>query len=121
MKREIRFRRWAKHCSEMVYSCGVYLENFFRVIDDDIADGTDKYIIMQYTGLNDKNGNGIYEDDVVCCDWLKRHYPVFWDKNNCSFKLKTRNEVNNASLTIWNKDEIEVIGNIHENPELLKS
>lgn len=82
--------------------------------------------LMQFTGLLDKNGKEIYEGDIVRDDSFKddlsslfRDMAVVWDEIACCF---TRNPKNNQHFQLsthrcW---MYEVIGNIHENPELLK-
>lgn len=65
--------------------------------------------LMQFTGLLDKNGKEIYEGDVVLHGGNKTQ--VRWDDNLCVFWV-------GEILGLW-KDDIEVIGNIYENPELL--
>jgi hypothetical protein len=79
-------------------------------------------IILQYTGLLDKNGKEIYEADVVKKHFMKRDrtigfdvYTVTWDNKYASFFLGSGYHKD------WiDEGENEVIGNIYENPELLK-
>ncbi len=76
-------------------------------------------IIMQNTGLKDKNGKEIYEGDIVQSDIDKEDKSiivvVFKDG---SFKLKSN--VNEGYCNDYNCMIREVIGNIYENPELIK-
>lgn len=94
--------------------------------------------IGQYTGLKDKNGKDIYEGDILRGD----EYPfncngeenylavVVWADNVCGFYIITRKKPNSTVRGIshgnWNELEeediksFEVIGNIHDNPELLE-
>lgn len=117
--REIKFRAWDLDCKEMLYKVTV-------------ESGANSEYLMQYTGLKDKNGKEIYEGDIlrVKDGWgndtvhevkwgnpneLERNwYPAFdlepsWDE-----------EFNSFSAIFGGGDaEIEVIGNIYENPDLL--
>ena len=77
--------------------------------------------LMQSTWRFDKNGEEIFEGDVV--DVFDSRYTVFYDSENASFRL-------NPSDKRWNTDymsnyaheaSFEIIGSIYENPELLKA
>jgi uncharacterized phage protein (TIGR01671 family) len=83
---------------------------------------------MQLTGLPDKNGKEIYEGDILsvcngsinCTPWMDEPYEVKYVPNKgfamCMFCWNEKGE-SEMDSTHW----CEVIGNIHENPELLKA
>ena len=79
--------------------------------------------ILQCTGLKDKNGTLIYEGDVVKNNRLSNVYSVFWHNDGVCFlfkNLKVKNTISMYVLLQDYKDDLEVIGNIYENPELIK-
>ncbi len=122
MKREIKFRAWdinKKAWKGLWIFRGGHTEQYDVSNNKiDILDLTNKWqgcVLMQFTGLHDKNGKEIYEGDIVDFG-NKIQYEVEWSPENAMFHLKGPNDI--YSL-IFN--ECEVIGNIYENPELIKS
>lgn len=112
MNRVIKFRAWNPQ--------GDMLAPF------EMGDGTtnekliyqEKFPLMQYTGLHDKNGKEIYEGDVVQYDFLpeggdQRAEVVYEGRSFC---LK-----NGGNSYLPYPERMEVIGNIYENPELLQT
>lgn len=80
----------------------------------------DPSTICQCTGVKDKNGKLIWENDIVSyCDCTKEDYVIAWEQNKACF------EYQEYSCSMMNFDElsgceVEVIGNIFDNPELLE-
>ena len=75
--------------------------------------------LMQFTGLHDKNGKDIYEGDVLD-DGQDKPVVVDWNVKFASFCLLKKGWL----FPHWfgescNPEDCEVIGNIHENPELI--
>lgn len=72
-------------------------------------------VLMQSTGLKDKNGVEIFEGDIGWDDHQEVHGQVIFE--NGAFKY----EWDNISEDLFEvTDDIEIVGNIYENPELLE-
>ena len=91
-------------------------ENWYKV---------DKDTICQCTGLVDKKGNLIWENDIMEAH-LDDDYPedvtrtkVIWDKN--AWKTIESGSVDRVCLDDFDTEHFEIIGNIFDNPELLES
>ena len=74
----------------------------------------------QFTGLLDKNGNKIFESDLLKHPKQDELGLVYWDKISCSFKVKYDNDDNYALfLQINDKGLAIVVGNVFEHPNLI--
>lgn len=123
--RDIKFRIWDNKEKTMIENKDIYSLNFGEYIyfssvsvGGFIWNDCD-YQLMQYTGLKDKNGKEIYEEDVLDYGEFGKYKVIF---NKASFKIQKLDNLN-GNLHLLGEcffDEIEVIGNIYENPELLK-
>ena len=71
----------------------------------------------QYTGLTDKNGVKIFEGDIISLGDPNIKYLTMW--RNAGFAAKLIGASSYIGLTYWASD-IEVLGNIIDNPELMK-
>lgn len=134
MSREIKFRAWR----EDVVSTEPYGNNSFeqKFIESNIEDiktrefssFEEKWFvkacrvdIMQYIGIKDKNGKEIYEGDIVRTNsgrlckvvWFSSSQYQGWDLTPIETKNPAPTEVG-----FWNN--LEVIGNVYENADLLK-
>ena len=119
--REIKFRAWLKEEKIIGEVLGIdilHKEIFFSNGDVDCYEHTDfKDIeLMQYTGLKDKNNKEIYEGDIFHIGSKKILYVVEWI--DCGLKGKQIRNGSWIGLDFWKKD-IEILGNIYENPELI--
>ena len=112
--REIKFRAWY-HGSMLPWEwLDTSLNCVWTAINAQQYDNPEP-VLMQYTGLKDKNGKEIYEGDIVISDNKGTRDEIVFS-TGC-FCLKSAMMYYEASY--WG-DEIEVIGNIYENPELLE-
>ena len=124
--REIEFRAWDKDQNQYIAGFDVRVDGngnvYRRTWGESQWDRTQGLEIEQYTGLKDKNGKEIHEGDILNC----------WDWGREPNKLLTVSTVYWAEAS-WCLDpdptdgdrydlfrNIEIIGNVHQNPELLK-
>ena len=76
--------------------------------------------VGQFTGITDKNGNDIYEGDIMNDHTSKCVGVVEWNSILCQFQLSWQNMHTAADLFFMVKCGSFVIGNIHDNPEMRK-
>jgi len=112
--REIKFRAWAAKSKDMI---GWNRLKEGRVID--IVPQKD-WFVMQYIGLNDKTWKDIYEGDI-----LKRVngdqslVEIKWDHPNARFNAFNFGPGDGIYFGAEWAQELKIVGNIHQNPELL--
>lgn len=121
MKRIIKFRAWdSYHKIWFQDGAGFALSwDATEIFDDNSNEHSTKDIVFeQFTGLLDKNGMEIYEGDIV----LLHDHPTGVDdcKTFVSFRAGCFvADFNGITLNDYGTAWIQVIGNIHQNPELL--
>ena len=89
----------------------------------------DSDTVGQYTGLTDKNGRKIFEGDIIHLEYSQVFFGgVYFGEYTAEVSYKEgcfiTDGINNGDeietpLSGFNNDEVEIIGNIHDNPELL--
>lgn len=116
MNREIKFRAWIGKMEQMSDEVTVKWDGSFSAVIGGIngystADGG---VLMQYTGLKDKNGKEIYEGDIISFDDARD--VVEWDESAGAWGARDCNPPLDRPH-YWN--DYKVIGNVFENKELL--
>jgi len=115
--REIKFRAWDKKNKRFISPFFVRITGFGKIWIlsenlDYVLDEENNIEITQFTGLCDKNGKEIYEEDIVK---TKIGIGYVFNRLGCWF-VEFQKE-----LGYFSSSDIEVIGNIYENPELLEN
>ena len=125
-----KFRAWTEEGKVMYYDVYPFKDDTLLLSYDEIAFDevpASDFILMQSTGLKDKNSKEIYEGDIVKyeagCNTVTEE--VVYDKNFAGFGVKDADAV--IIFTFWELAEdidlssFEVVGNIWEDGELLDS
>ena len=126
-----KFRAWNKATKEMYETDEILYIDFEETeicvktlfFEKASRHNFDDIVLMQSTGLRDKNGKEIFEGDILkvinLSSWLE---VVSFNENKAMFVSKeTKREVEETPLyDLFNTDifEVEIIGNIHTTPEL---
>jgi uncharacterized phage protein (TIGR01671 family) len=132
--REIKFRAWDEQ-NKIMHNDFQFIKsgdsaNDWIIFKSDKHECFDRWVnnpyfsqqmkIMQFTGLHDKNGKEICEGDIIAYEQMRifesECFEVIFLEG--AFKRKNKN-YDLRDLTVF-IDKIEIIGNIYENPELLK-
>lgn len=118
--REIKFRAWDKEQKCFIDIGENALVGVWHSENNtfNLDYYSDIIIVEQFTGLYDKNGTEIYEGDILD-SITRRSLIVVWSSHQAGFDLMFRNDAPIALFKNYAEKSI-VLGNIHENPELLK-
>lgn len=121
--REIKFRAWHTPFSDKAFGQKFFYGNKVLSLHDM---NPDRYVLEQYTGINDINGVEVYEGDIIKFHVVmlspddKVGYVKYYPEYGYSIMLSLGRVLRQEYWASGDKHTIEVIGNIHENEELLQ-
>lgn len=119
--RQIKFRIWDLKRKEWVHDTSnavnllgetIILGEILRRPDDSMVriEELNELVVMQFTGLKDKNGKEIYDGDILL-DVTKEIRVIDWEEGSLTpFGLEYYEDL----------EDFKIIGNIYENPDLIK-
>lgn len=121
MNNRLKFRLWNKEIG--------YVENpliYLNTKGELVGEGENEvykidqkaYKVELCTGLKDKNGKLIYEGDIIKTRQHPQNCIMVWFDNDASFSLKST--INDEYYPLYCMGMFEIIGNIHDNPELME-
>ena len=128
MQRLTKFRAWDKIANKM-YSPKSFKRRHYGLnyqtdsveLSFSGMEHAEQVLLMQYTGLKDKNGVEIYDGDIAECNYCTKHnLQIVYDAPQFRLKSVGGEACDNAHLIRINT-WLKVIGNIYENPELLEA
>jgi uncharacterized phage protein (TIGR01671 family) len=121
-KRIFKFRAWDADQEIMFSDEDFKKERFLQTAIDsnNSNDPVEEFVLMQWTGFGDIEGNDIYEGDIV--KGLKdTQYQVFWGQLGGCWRLGITGLITHVSLNYRTLGDLRVIGNIFENSHLLEN
>ena len=124
MNDRFKFRAWDTFKEEMIKNhisvCEGELYEWFSDGFHTKHDIGESAILMQCTGLKDKNGKLIYEGDILL-EKNGKHHVVNWNNNHATFFIEQIEKTGHFDTWHLARHDLdyEVIGNIYENKELL--
>ncbi len=124
MQDRFKFRAWDKRHKEYAYDVQNEFQKYGHMICETLDFGQvlndDELELEQCTGLTDKNNKLIYEGDILKSAYTEKTYIVGREKHYVCWSYRYKNVGTTLSEGDIVNYGLEVIGNIHENSELLE-
>ena len=130
MSRELKFRVWNEFENKFMPSgfIGISDGKFIDLKNGSVHFDSDDKIIEQFTGLCDRNGKEIYENDLVNAEFIYKNgekdcfynFLITYHENESAFFYDGDLGESIPLMQISKQYDLKVIGNIHENGDLLK-
>ena len=128
--RTIKFRGIVIDVDEWIHGDLNFIDNQPYIVGHGVG-GKGMYAVNpntagQFTGLTDKNGKEIYEGDIIGCHNPDIKHLIFYNEKQGRFMAALNGDIDNDFVGVCGLDDSRwiaskmVIGNIHDNPELLK-
>lgn len=128
--RTIKFRGKRKG-GKWLYGDLLHRDGEIYILPEDAVDSMNNYEVLpetvgQFTGLTDGSGKDIYEGDVIGCHNPSIKHLIFYNEKQGRFMAALNGDIENYFIGVCGLDDSrwtgskKVIGNVYDNPELLK-
>lgn len=124
--RTIKFRGRSIHTDKWHYGDLIHNDDDLLIRQGCLSTFIENETVGQFTGLLDKNGKEIYEGDIIGCHNPNIKHLIFYNEKQGRFMAALNGDIENDFVGVCGLDDSrwtgskKVIGNIHDNPELLK-
>lgn len=135
--RELKFRAWDTIAKQMAPLSNKFINLGSGYVFENVRDGLEgmdelvyskRFILMQYTGLKDKNGVEIYEGDIIKSEssyplevlWYQTAWHIRWKDIDCIEQDTLTDDQGDMTIQDNVLIYMQVIGNIYQHPQLIK-